>query len=201
MPFARTPRRLALAASLALLPQPSAFAAPSPPDHPAGRMAAQDTDHPSGDTVAQDTDRPADRAAIRVVIQRYEDAWNAHDPRSFSQIFAPDGEFTNVRGVDSFGPAGIEKAHAPLFKGMFAHSHQQTTRVRIRFLSPDIAAVDVRWRMTGALDRLGRPRPPATGIRDIIMTKRSGVWRIAIFHNMELPAAEAPSPQPASKDR
>jgi uncharacterized protein (TIGR02246 family) len=146
-------------------------------------------------------DRPADRAAIRVIVQRYEDAWNAHDPRSFSQIFAPDGEFTNVRGVDSSGPAGIEKAHTPLFKGMFAHSHQQTTRVRIRFLCPDVAAVDVRWRMTGALDRLGNPRPPATGIRDIIMTKHDGLWRIAIFHNMELPAPDAASPQPSSRIR
>jgi uncharacterized protein (TIGR02246 family) len=188
MPFTRTSCRLALAASLALLACPLSHAAPS------------DTDRPVAAT-ATDTDRPADRAAIRVVIQRYEDAWNAHDPRSFSQIFAPDGEFTNVRGVDSFGPAGIEKAHTPLFKGMFAHSHQQTTRVRIRFLCPDIAAVDVRWRMTGALDRLGNPRPPATGIRDIIMRKRDGLWRIAIFHNMELPAPDAASPQPSSRIR
>jgi uncharacterized protein (TIGR02246 family) len=148
------------------------------------------------DTSAAAQSRPRDDAAIRAVCQRYEDAWNAHDPRAFSQIFTPDAEFTNVRGIASSGPSGIAKAHTPLFAGMFRRSHQHTTAIRIRYLSRDIASVEVRWHMTGALDYLGAPRPPADGIRDIVMIRRHGIWRIIIFHNMELPPMLARIPRP-----
>jgi uncharacterized protein (TIGR02246 family) len=153
-------------------------------------------------SAASGTAKPShaqDDTAIRVVLQKYENAWNAHDPQAFSQIFTPDAEFTNVRGVESTGPTGIAKAHTPLFAGMFKNCHQQTTRVRIRYLSPNIASVEVRWHMTGALDYLGQPRPPADGIRAIIMIERGGLWRIIEFHNMELPPKLARIPRASAQ--
>ncbi|MBV9850152.1 MAG: SgcJ/EcaC family oxidoreductase [Armatimonadetes bacterium] len=130
-----------------------------------------------------------DVRAIRRLLDAYQDAWNRHDAHAFSLVFTPDAEFTNVRGVPyPGGRAGIEKAHAPLFATMFRDSHNTTTAVHVKFLRPDVAAVEVRWRMTGARDRQGRPRPPVIGLRDMVLTKdKSGHWLIAVFHNVELP--------------
>jgi uncharacterized protein (TIGR02246 family) len=46
----------------------------------------------------------------------------------------------------------IEKFHAPLFATRFKDTNQTMTRIRIRFVRPDVAAVDAWWEMTGAKD-------------------------------------------------
>lgn len=113
---------------------------------------------------AQEAGRAGDAQAIRRILDTYQTAWNAHDARAFAQIFAPDAQFVNVRGVVyPGGRAGIEKAHTPLFQTMFRRSHNTTTGVRIRFLRPDVAAADVRWQMTGSTDHGGRLRPLVRG--------------------------------------
>lgn len=150
----------------------------------AGSTALAQTSSPQALKMGQRAD--TDEAAIRTILATYEEAWNRHDARAFSLIFAPNAEFTNVRGVVYHGRAGIEKAHAPLFGTQFAQSHQQTTAVRMRFLRPDLAAVDVRWTMTGALNRQGSPRPKVQGLRNMILMKRRKAWSIVIFHNMEI---------------
>ena len=149
---------------------------------------------------AQQTGSTKDVRAIHQILGAYQDAWNRHDAHAFSLIFTPDAEFTNVRGVPyPGGRAGIEKAHTPLFRTMFRDSHNTTNGVLIKFLRPDVAAVDVHWQMTGARDHRGQPRPPVSGFRDMVLTRdRSGRWLIAVFHNVEVPAAHGPAaPHPA----
>ena len=141
---------------------------------------------------AQPGGKASDERAIQTVIGAYQTAWNRHDAHAFSLIFAPDAEFVNVRGIAyPGGRAGIEKAHRPLFATMFRTSHVTTDRVQIRFLRPDVAAVDVYWRMTGSTDHAGHPRPLVKGLRNFVLTREHGVWQIAVFHNMET----EPSPQ------
>lgn len=131
--------------------------------------------------------RPGDERAINKVIAAYATAWNRHDAHAFSLIFAPDAEFVNVRGVAyPGGRVGIEKAHRPLFATMFRTSHVTTDRVHIRFLRPDVAAVDVYWSMTGSTDHAGHPRPLIHGLRNFVLTRDHGIWLIAVFHNMEI---------------
>ena len=144
---------------------------------------------------AQNVGHPRDVQAIHHVLDAYQDAWNRHDAHAFSLVFTPDAEFTNVRGIPyPGGRAGIEKAHTPLFATMFRDSRNTTTGVNIRFLRPDVASVDVRWRMTGARDRHDHPRPPVSGFRDMVLTRdKTRHWLIAVFHNVEIPVASAPA--------
>lgn len=141
---------------------------------------------------------PRDYAAVRQVLYAYERAWNDHDAHAFAATFSPDADFTNVRGVVAHGRAAIEQLHAPLFAHMFHGSHQVITSIKIRFLSPDIAAVEVLWDMTGALDHAGAARPLTHGLRALVLTKEHGTWGITVFHNMELlppiPAHDTPAP-------
>ncbi len=137
---------------------------------------------------AQATSNREDEQAIRKVVAGFVEAWNKHDAYAFSMVFAEDANFTNVVGMEARGRVEIEKFHAPMFATRFKDSHLESDQIKIRFLRPDVAAVDVVWEMTGATDADGKPRPFRKGLLNFIMTKDKGAWRIAVMHNMEFPA-------------
>lgn len=113
-----------------------------------------------------------DRQAIQGVMDRFEDAWNRHDAKAFAAVFAEDADFTNWRGTGASGRSKIEEFHAPMFATIFKNSHQKYTDIRTRFVRPDVAAVDVRWEMTGATDSQGNPRPERQGLLNFVMAKK-----------------------------
>jgi uncharacterized protein (TIGR02246 family) len=141
------------------------------------------------------TDQAADRIAINAVItDRFLAGWNAHDAHVFASAFAPDADFTNVRGVGVSGRENIEKFHAQAFQKMFMQSHQTAEVKKIRFLKPDVAVVDAEWKMTGALGPDGVSRPVRTGLLDLVFTSSGGNWLITVMHNVDLTPAVTVSP-------
>jgi uncharacterized protein (TIGR02246 family) len=135
--------------------------------------------------------------AIEDLVRGIEAAWNRHDARAFAQAFAEDAEFTNVFGMVQKGRAGIEAAHAPIFKTMFKDSRLTVVETRVRLIRPDVAAVDVKWTMTGARDPHGNPWPERTGLLNWIVTKHGERWLIDVSHNMDLPAPDLATAQAA----
>ena len=129
-----------------------------------------------------------DRQAIQGVMDRFEDAWNRHDAKAFAAVFAEDADFTNWRGSGASGRSKIEEFHAPMFATIFKNSHQKYTDVRTRFVRPDVAAVDVRWQMTGATDPQGNPWPERQGLLNFVMAKNGGQWQIVVMHNLDISA-------------
>ena len=97
-------------------------------------------------------------------------------------MFSEDADFTNVLGMSASGRVSIEKFHVAVFERFFKHSKV----TKIRFLRPDIAAVDVRWQMTGAVDDKGDPIPHRTGLANCVFTKSGGEWLVTIMYNTEL---------------
>ena len=95
--------------------------------------------------------------AIEDLVRALEAAWNRHDAHAFAQAFAEDADFTNVFGMVATGRAAIEALHAPLFKTMVKDSRLTVTHTSVRLIRPDVAAVDVKWTMTGALDPTAIP--------------------------------------------
>jgi uncharacterized protein (TIGR02246 family) len=130
----------------------------------------------------------ASEQAIRGVIDRFVDAWNRHDAKAFAAVFAEDADFTNWRGIGASGRSKVEEFHAPMFATVFKNSHQKYTDIRVRFVRPDVAAVDVRWEMTGATDPQGNPRPDREGLLNFVMAKNDGQWQIAVMHNLDISA-------------
>ncbi len=98
---------------------------------------------------AKPTARAEDEVRIKEVLANFIEAWNKHDAKAFSMVFAEDTDFTNVRRVSAHGRADVEKFHAPLFATRFKDTNQKMTKTRIRFIKPDVAAVDAWWEMTG----------------------------------------------------
>jgi len=133
-----------------------------------------------------------DETAIHDVVTRFMNAWNQHDVHAFSLVFAETADFTNVKGAGASGRAAIEAFHAPLFQSLFKDSHQTGTVKSLRFIKPDVAAVDVLWEMTGSTDRAGVPIRLRKGLLNFVMTKQGEQWSILVMHNMDLPVEPPP---------
>ena len=139
--------------------------------------------------------READQKAIRELMDRFMDAWNRHDAHAFAAVFAEDADFTNWRGVGASGRSKIEEFHAPVFATIFKNSHQKYDDIKTRFIRDDVAAVDVRWEMTGARDSQGNPRPDRQGVLSFVMAKDAGRWQITVMHNLDVTALPPPAPK------
>ena len=135
--------------------------------------------------------------AIEGLARALETAWNRHDAHALTEPFAEDADFTNVFGMAVRGRAAIEALHAPLFKTMFTDSHLTVLETRIRMIRPDVAAVDVKWTMTGARDPHGNPWPERVGLLDWIVTRHGERWLIDVSHNMDLPSPDLAKAQAA----
>lgn len=120
------------------------------------------------------------------------DAWNHHDVKAFAAVFAEDADCTNWRGDGASGRAKIEEMHAPVFDTIFKNSHLQHTDIKIRFIRPDVAAVDIRWKMTGATDPQGNPRPERQGLLSFVMANDAAQWQIVVMHNLDVTALPPP---------
>ncbi len=144
----------------------------------------------SGQTPRIDSTSPKpepDEKGIKQVLAGFVEAWNLHNAKAFSMVFAEDADFTNVRGMSVHGRTEVEKVHAPRFATNFKDSNQKMTEIKIRFIKPDVAAVDARWEMTGAKGPDGQETPLKKGLLNFITTRTNGQWLITVMHNMDLP--------------
>src|SRR5487761_221199 len=132
-------------------------------------------------------DHAKDRAAIQQTVERFLDAWNKHDTHAFAMSFTEDADFTNVAGMHARGRANVDTFHARIFATVFKNSHQTAQIRSIRFVTPELAAVDVDWQMTGATFQDGSPQPSRKGLLNWVMAKQAdGSWLIEVMHNTEL---------------
>jgi uncharacterized protein (TIGR02246 family) len=131
--------------------------------------------------------REQDENGIKQVLRNSVNAWNRHDAKAFSMVFAEDADFTNVVGMSAHGRTEIEKFHAPMFATRFKDTHLAITDTKIRFITPDIAAVDAHWEMTGAKGPDGQEIPLRKGLLNLVMTRSNSQWLSTVMHNMDLP--------------
>lgn len=135
------------------------------------------------------TGNAKEEEGIRKVLADFREAWNKHDAKAFSTVFAEDADFTNVGGKSAHGRAEVEKFHAPRFATKFRDTHLKITEIKIRFVKPDVAAVDARWEMTGAKNQEGQDILLRKGLLNFVMTGEGDKWFITVMHNMDLPAS------------
>ncbi len=94
----------------------------------------------------------------------------------------------NVVGHATHGKPAIEKFHAPMFQNVFKNSLLKVNEMKVRLLTPTIAAVDFFWSMTGAVGFDGTPWAERKGLGNLVMVDEKGQWLITVMHNMDLPA-------------
>jgi uncharacterized protein (TIGR02246 family) len=135
----------------------------------------------------------ADSAAIRQVFTDFYENFTRHDAHATAMNFAPDGDFTNMRGVHRRGRGEIEAWFTALFSGALKNSHRTDVVRSIRFFSPDVATVDADTTITGTISADGSQVPPRKGLMIVTMTKHDGRWLISTFHEAEFPEPRAAS--------
>ena len=140
--------------------------------------------------------QPEDEKSIRALMTAMGDAFAKLDAHAFSLVFHEDADFTNVWGMSAHGRKAIEEFHRPLLEGdgsgqvpSFKHAETKIVDTHIRFLRPDVAAVDATWTQTGAIQN-GREMGSRNGLLMLIATRERDGWGIAVMHNMDLPVTK-----------
>lgn len=123
--------------------------------------------------------RDADTAAIKQTVATFQDTWNSHDAHAVAMHYVEDGDFSSVKAEDSRGRKQLEEHYATIFSTFLKNAHTTDTVRSIRFLSPDIASVDIDWLVTDPTAPGGVLRK---GLLTWIVTKRNGQWMITIYH-------------------
>ena len=90
-----------------------------------------------------------DEAAIRSILQEEVTAWNKGDAQAYSQRFAADGTFTNIRGMFFTGHQAFLDRHEEIFKGMFRGTVVRQDVVSLRFVRSDVAVVETLTSVSG----------------------------------------------------
>jgi uncharacterized protein (TIGR02246 family) len=134
----------------------------------------------------------ADSAAIKKAVAAFSDAFNRHDPHGCVARYVEDGDFSGLSGTVSHGSKELEQHYTSAFTGSLKNVRSTFTVKRIRFVTPDIAGVDLTWSAAGSLAADGSINPVRNGLINLLMTKHNGQWLITIYHESELPP---PSPK------
>ncbi|MGQ0835166.1 MAG: SgcJ/EcaC family oxidoreductase [Gammaproteobacteria bacterium] len=126
----------------------------------------------------------ADKAAVLAVVQGFEDAWNRHDMDAFAALFHEDAAWVHWRGGYWRGRDEIKNGHLAIHQTFYKNSHMQTIAVEdVTFLTPIVAVTHDRADLTGD------ERSPGQLLRyrkTMVITNRSGLWRISAGHNTRL---------------
>ena len=125
----------------------------------------------------------ADSTAIKQCVAAWEDAWNRHDAHGTAMAYVEDGDFSSTTGVPSHGWRELEAHYNEIFTTFLKDARRTDTVRSIRFLSPEIAVVDIDWQMTGARTRDGKNAPNRKGLLTWVVTKQHDEqWMITIYH-------------------
>jgi uncharacterized protein (TIGR02246 family) len=113
----------------------------------------------------------ADRAAVLKFRDAHDVAWNNRDAKALANLYAPDGDRISASGVHYIGRDQIEQSYVNAFKGAYKNSPGKDESTTLRFLTADVALVDVDDVITGVGNRTTVRHHVAS-----IYVMRNGQW-------------------------
>ena len=136
----------------------------------------------------------ASEAPIRAIVADQVLAWNAGDGQGFARHLAPDASFTNLFGMVMYGAPAFAKRNTEILNSFYKGTTKQHLIRRIRFVTPDVAIVDIDNEVRGVkLMPGGMVVPPDGVIKTQLMevfVRREGRWWIEAFHNVDVKATK-----------
>jgi uncharacterized protein (TIGR02246 family) len=141
---------------------------------------------------ADDSANSGEDAAIKEVVAGFSNGWNTHDAHAMCASLADDVEWVNWRGEPLGTRQAVEDEHAKLFADLYKNTRRTDVVKTIRYINPQLAAVDDYWTMTGARKRDGSDWPYRAGYSNFLMAKRGGRWIVIVSHTADF-NAQAPA--------
>ena len=143
--------------------------------------------------VAQDADA---EKAVRAIIAEQVVAWDAGDGIRYANHLAPDASFTNLFGMVMYGATAFAKRHAEILSTFYKGTTKKHSVRRIRFITPDVAIVDIDNEVHGVKAMPAGILVPSDGVVKTqlmeVFVRRDGQWWIEAYHNVDLKAAAKP---------
>ena len=126
---------------------------------------------------------------IRAIVAAQASAWNAGDGAAYAKDVGSQVSFTNLFGMVMYGAPAFTDRHrqilATFYKGTTKH-HQVR---RIRFVTPDVAIVDIDNEVRGVKTMpAGIAVPPDGVLRTQLMevfVRYGDRWLIEAYHNVD----------------
>ena len=132
----------------------------------------------------------ASDAAIREIVAAQDAAWNAGDGPGYARHVAPDVSFTNVFGMVMYGAPAFVQRHSQILATFYKGTTKKQAIRRIRFVTPDVAIVDIDNEVRGVKEMPAGIAVPGDGIvRTQLMqvfVRRDGKWLIEAYHNVDI---------------
>jgi uncharacterized protein (TIGR02246 family) len=116
--------------------------------------------------------RAVEEQAVRAVLARFYEGWNAHDADKMVSVFADDVDHINVFAEWRRGKELLRDEIREFHAGPGRNSQKTYTVEKIRFVKPDVAVVQVR-----SLSTVGN-------IGTYVLTKDTGRWLVVSFTNV-----------------
>ena len=129
-------------------------------------------------------------AQIRDIVARQVTAWNAGDGPGFAGPAAPEISFTNLYGTVMYGADAFTKRQVEVLATFFKGTNKRHTIRRIRFVTPDVAIVDIDNEVRGVTAMPGGIAAPSDGVLRTqlmqVFVRRNGQWWMEAFHNVDV---------------
>ena len=120
-------------------------------------------------------------------------AWNAHDMKAMSEVFAPDADWINVVGMRWVGRDQIIFAHTAFHNTMFKTNQQTLVSLSTRQLSPNIAVLFMEAQQDAYMTPSGHEQPAALDRVTIVVVRGPDGWKIVHGQNTIVDERAAPN--------
>ena len=133
-------------------------------------------------------DPPAE-ARIRAIVTAQVAAWNAGDGEAYAKDVAPDVSFTNLFGMVMYGASAFAERHTKILATFYKGTTKHHEIRRIRFVTPDVAIVDIDNEVRGVKRMPAGIAVPADGVVKTqlmeVFVRHGGRWQIEAYHNVD----------------
>lgn len=129
-------------------------------------------------------------ATIRAMVADQAAAWNAGDGEAYARHLGPDASFTNIFGMVMYGKTAFAQRHSEILGTFYKGTTKRHSIRRIRFITPDVALVDIDNEVRDVRAMPGGIVVPPDGVVKTqlmeVFVRRQGQWWIEAYHNVDV---------------